>query len=44
MPWKYNSSVVATNKGVRRTDGYITTKNWKAGGDKKKNAKKDVTW
>ena len=30
MPWKYNGSVVATNKGFRKTDGYMTPKNWNA--------------
>ena len=29
MPWKYNGQVVNTSKGFRKTDGYMTPKNWR---------------
>ena len=44
MPWKYNGSVVATNKGFRRTDGYITPKNWNAVRDNTEKANQGLTW
>ena len=44
MPWKYNGSVVATNKGFRRTDGYITPKNWNAVWDNTEKANQGLTW
>jgi hypothetical protein len=44
MPWKYNGSEVATNKGFRRTDGYMTPKNWNAVWDNTEKANQGLTW
>ena len=28
MPWKYNGQVVSETKGLKKTDGYTTPRNW----------------
>ena len=44
MPWKYNGSVVATNKGFKKTDGYTTPKNWVTVWDNTEKANQGLTW
>ena len=44
MPWKYNGSEVATNKGFRKTDGYMTPKNWNAVWDDTEKKNQGLTW
>ena len=39
MPWKYNGQVVSTTKGFRKTDGYMTPKNWEQVWDNTEKAK-----
>ena len=44
MPWKYNGQVVETSKGFRKTDGYMTPKNWNAVWDNTEKANQGLTW
>ena len=44
MPWKYNGQVVSTTKGFRKTDGYMTPKNWEQVWDNTEKAKQGLTW
>jgi len=44
MPWKYNGQEVTTNKGFRKTDGYMTPKNWNAVWDNTEKANQGLTW
>ncbi len=44
MPWKYNGQEVATNKGFRKTDGYMTPKNWNAVWDDTEKKNQGLTW
>ena len=44
MPWKYNGSVVATNKGFKKTDGYTTPRNWVTVWDDTEKKNQGLTW
>ena len=44
MPWKYNGSVVATNKGFKTTDGYTTPRNWVTVCDDTEKKNQGLTW
>ena len=44
MPWKYNGSVVATNKGFKTTDGYTTPRNWVTVWDDTEKKNQGLTW
>ena len=44
MPWKYNGQVVNTSKGFRKTDGYMTPKNWNTVWDNTEKANQGLTW
>ena len=44
MPWKYNGQVVNTSKGFRKTDGYMTPKNWNAVWDDTEKKNQGLTW
>mgnify|MGYP001337345754 CR=1 FL=1 len=44
MPWKYNGQEVNTSKGFRKTDGYMTPKNWNAVWDDTEKKNQGLTW
>ena len=44
MPWKYNGQVVNTSKGFRKTDGYMTPKNWNIVWDDTEKKNQGMTW
>ena len=44
MPWKYNGQVVSTTKGFRKTDGYMTPKNWEQVWDDTEKKNQGLTW
>ena len=44
MPWKYNGQLVNTSKGFRKTDGYMTPKNWNAVWDDTEKKNQGLTW
>jgi len=44
MPWKYNGKAVGTDKGFRKTDGYMTPRNWNTVWDNTEKAKQGLTW
>ena len=44
MPWKYNGQAVGTDKGVRKTDGYMTPRNWNTVWDDTEKKNQGLTW
>ena len=44
MPWKYNGQAVGTDKGFRKTDGYMSPKNWVTVWDSTEKTKQGVSW
>lgn len=44
MPWKYNGQTVSTSKGFRKTDGYMTPRNWNVVWDDTEKKNQGLTW
>ena len=44
MPWKYNGQAVGTDKGFRKTDGYMTPRNWNTVWDDTEKKNQGLTW
>tara|TARA_B100000900_G_scaffold328592_1_gene288865 strand:- start:173 stop:532 length:360 start_codon:yes stop_codon:yes gene_type:complete len=44
MPWKYNGQTVSETKGFRKTDGYMTPKNWNAVWNDTEKKNQGLTW
>ena len=44
MPCKYNGKAVGTDKGFRKTDGYMTPRNWNTVWDDTEKKNQGLTW